>query len=699
LTAFRDREIQRQTAASFRPLMITCCPFRHIPYNTWRIQTLQWLFEASGTRTAAPLFLAQSLRAGGHGRRNISSSPRTLARDNIANNQSQGSGKAKTEDKEALGCLQSYHRQRDGPEGTTFDGEHARQLQSRQLPRVEGDHGAQSYRHASLDHKGCDHTVPQDKWVAPGEGLGHEQKPWKRGQKRRGWSPYDEHGKDDLKALASSLQKSVESLESARPVGSEAASHLKPSESLPVSPLVQALERKKATKPPVRGAETEELADNPWAAMLASPMRLCSATGVRLPKDLLVPWGLVGNPATQEVYFMPTELANLESLKDKRRSLRPSASALSNTATNAKECTPSSEPDSPALHLAAHVKSGRKRSEVDFSTVQNGNDIGANARLDEGSTKPQASGSPSNIYMLPFLPLLHHLTLRFTTSPSDMATRRSRPNALHSILPYRLKVSIDRAGFYAEQRAKPWPSSSPRETANNLLVSSVKNIKWDGNIDDVVLRILRERLLAALEMLGNRNQKLWRQERERVKAFHVTRTSDAMKETRWKLLGRDGRTQPVAENVDGSTANGPSICLLIERNHANSPSLPQAIFRKPDHFGNGKTPPASKSASAQSADGSRGNYRDLEPSVLRFDQSGNVPLFSLNDLFDTDHRSRFFQLTTTIGVLAPRQLAPGDGNRTAYVLVIPTTAFGAKSVVEEAWRLWRFLGGRGMYKP
>jgi hypothetical protein len=297
--------------------------------------------------------------------------------------------------------------------------------------------------------------------------------------------------------------------------------------------------------------------------------------------------------------------------------------------------------------------------------------------------------------MLPFLPLLHYLTLRFTTSQNGMVARRTKPNALNSILPYRLKVSIDRAKFYAEQQAKRWPSSTAKEIANDASLGSLKDVKWDGNIDDVMLRILRERLFAALEMLGNRNQKLWRQEHELVKAFHVTRTSDAKEEKGWKLLGRDDPTQPVAEKGGGSTANSTSICLLIEHNHVNSPSLQQANFKKPDRPSEGNTSQASSSAPSQSvdpstaADNSWSNYRDLEPPILSIDQSNYVPLFSLNDLFDTDQMSRFFQLTTTVGVLAPR-----DGNRTAYALIIPANAFGAKSVVEEVWRLWRFLGGR-----
>lgn len=529
----------------------------------------------------------------------------------------------------------------------------------------------------------------------------------KLGHKRRPWSPYDERGKGELRILATSLLESLEMSKLPSHDGAEAATQLKSSTCLPVSPLVQTLERKNTKKSPFKGGEEEELAHNPWAKMLASPIRLCSATGVRLPRDLLVPWGLAKNPATEEVYFMPTELAELDSLKDKRKISKP---VTARRPTTAEESLSNQDADSSSSQVNANAKSDKEKSEVDLATsYRQENLIEGSRGLDEGRVGSQAfkvssQRSPTSmVYILPFLPLLHHLTLRFTSLQKDMVTRRSKPNAINSILPWRLKTSVDRTNFYAEQRAKAELSSAPEKAANASSPLSFQHVKWEVDIDEVMLRVLRERVLAALEMLGNRNQKLWRQHRELVRAIRVMRTSGTNnKEYIWRLLDRDNPTQTelVLEAEEGLDANTAQFCLLVEEDGAKLPILPEAVERKINQGHAEHTSQVSSGTSSQSAnsfagvDDRRRELSDLEPSIIAVDQSCSVPLFSLNDLLGVDYISRFRQLSASTGVLAPRKLASGEGKGDAYVLVVPAKAFGGMSVIEEVWRLWRFLGGK-----
>ena len=441
--------------------------------------------------------------------------------------------------------------------------------------------------------------------------------------------------------------------------------------------------------------------------MLASPMRLCSATGVRLPKDLLVPWGLVKNPATEEVYFMPTELAELDSLKDKRRISKPGAARR---LTTTAESLSNQDADSSASQVNADAKSDKEKPEVDLATSHRQESlIEGDSGLDGGRVGSQAfkasslRPSTSMVYILPFLPLLHHLTLRFTSLQKDMVARRSKPNAINSILPWRVKVSVDRTNFYAEQRAKTGPSSTLKQAANASSPISFQHVKWEVDIDEVMLRVLRERVLAALEMMGNRNQKLWRQHQELVKAIRVMRTSGTNdKECFWRLLDRDDLIQPepVLEAEEDPNVNPTQFCLLVQEDGADSPILQEAVQRKIDQGHAEHTSQGSSNASSQSTNpfagvgGRRGEFSDLEPSAITVDQSCSVPLFSLNDLLGVNYISRFRQLSASISVLAPRKLASGEGKGDAYVLVVPTKAFGGMSVIEEVWRLWRFLGGR-----
>ncbi|KAI5301730.1 hypothetical protein KEM56_001416, partial [Ascosphaera pollenicola] len=50
------------------------------------------------------------------------------------------------------------------------------------------------------------------------------------------------------------------------------------------------------------------LAYNSYAQALASPMRSCHATGVRLPSAFLTGFGLIQHPETKNLWFIPTSL-------------------------------------------------------------------------------------------------------------------------------------------------------------------------------------------------------------------------------------------------------------------------------------------------------------------------------------------------------------------------------------------------------
>ncbi|KAI1920648.1 hypothetical protein LOZ65_003999 [Ophidiomyces ophidiicola] len=56
-----------------------------------------------------------------------------------------------------------------------------------------------------------------------------------------------------------------------------------------------------------RKTDFDPLSRNPWARALASPVRMCSATHARLPKELLSCYGLVEHPQSEEPWMMPID--------------------------------------------------------------------------------------------------------------------------------------------------------------------------------------------------------------------------------------------------------------------------------------------------------------------------------------------------------------------------------------------------------
>ncbi|EEA19133.1 conserved hypothetical protein [Talaromyces marneffei ATCC 18224] len=94
----------------------------------------------------------------------------------------------------------------------------------------------------------------------------------------------------------------------------------RPSDSLPKSPLFKLSQTRptghRPRKPQGTKADDARLRNNPWAVALASPIRNCTATSMRVPKAFLTEMGLVrqideaieGKPPKTNVWWMPTGL-------------------------------------------------------------------------------------------------------------------------------------------------------------------------------------------------------------------------------------------------------------------------------------------------------------------------------------------------------------------------------------------------------
>ncbi|KJJ36355.1 hypothetical protein AFLA70_96g002940 [Aspergillus flavus AF70] len=99
------------------------------------------------------------------------------------------------------------------------------------------------------------------------------------------------------------------------------------SETLPQSPLMKTvhpnLEKKHKKRAP-KPEDLEDLRRNPWAMALATPPRMCSATGTRTPRAFLSDWGMLKRPGSGGLWFMPLGLLRQEvaAAAAKNKSLR-----------------------------------------------------------------------------------------------------------------------------------------------------------------------------------------------------------------------------------------------------------------------------------------------------------------------------------------------------------------------------------------
>ncbi|BCR91245.1 uncharacterized protein ACHE_70088S [Aspergillus chevalieri] len=85
---------------------------------------------------------------------------------------------------------------------------------------------------------------------------------------------------------------------------------IRPSQLLPKSPLasIPTEKKRKLRAPPER---FQELSRNPWAMALASPLRMCTVTGTRVPKAFLGDWGMIRRSDAadpEKLWIMPVGL-------------------------------------------------------------------------------------------------------------------------------------------------------------------------------------------------------------------------------------------------------------------------------------------------------------------------------------------------------------------------------------------------------
>ncbi|KAJ5970974.1 uncharacterized protein N7479_000892 [Penicillium vulpinum] len=108
------------------------------------------------------------------------------------------------------------------------------------------------------------------------------------------------------------------------------ANSILPSQRLPQSPLLT-YPRAGTVKNRKRRPTTQEEADllkNPWALMLASPARMCSVTGARMPSALMGTWGLVRQPKEDMLYMMPVGLLQDSLQSNKTQNLGSSSNPI-----------------------------------------------------------------------------------------------------------------------------------------------------------------------------------------------------------------------------------------------------------------------------------------------------------------------------------------------------------------------------------
>jgi hypothetical protein len=280
--------------------MSLLCPHAHLSYAAWRLS----IFKAFATLCSPrPSFEFDFLRSTSaqfrpsNTARHFRSSTRLKKTGRKHNTITEQDFLGKTLDKTTDTLKNAKSNYRDTSQNAVTTGEEAvtrREQVSTTSSNISGNDGM------------LDITSDAPSPAAPGAKL----------LRVKPWSPYSERGREDLKSLVSSL-KSL----SKNAVKAELGDipfekpYIRLSDTLPESPVLRRAKLARIHKKLPDKVEFGRLADNPWARLLAGPIRHCQATGVKIPRGLFVPWGLLRNPYDEQVYLMPNDLAEIEHLR------------------------------------------------------------------------------------------------------------------------------------------------------------------------------------------------------------------------------------------------------------------------------------------------------------------------------------------------------------------------------------------------
>ncbi|OAP56756.1 hypothetical protein AYL99_08868 [Fonsecaea erecta] len=470
------------------------------------------------------------------------------------------------------------------------------------------------------------------------------------------------------------------------------------------------------------------LKNNPWAEILASPLRACQGSGARQPSDLLLDFGYVKNQRDGKIYLMPADLADVDALE---------AELTAELAT--LECRPRT------LDGGSEVKADM------ISTV---NADGSAGSSNEASQKTADYTATTRRYIPVQSRLLTNITfLRLVT---DKVTQRSkktpqvpapttfetRPGEVSKLIHFETRESISTAHHYLQntyrfdsavggQDTFATGSSSPA-AGQAIARFSLAKLQWQPDIPLRIAEIIRKRILTALKLLADsasaaRSQPL---PARPSGAIALPTPRDGMfsgEELRRLMRATSSTTSPTglkiravaSEPKEGpsphsgsSTSSDVDVSVPLQTHapvtiqdaeyHAlgHSEWLPGSIFLG---IGNDDVANPDSSDSVSSSLPPLPSNNPLIPPMIAVSDTYRFPVFSLRHLFTNataPNASDLEELNNLIRQESifqhPHQTSRGEGDAGGHLVLIRPVPGPAKAVIEEVWRLWRYLGGRNM---
>lgn len=517
------------------------------------------------------------------------------------------------------------------------------------------------------------------------------------------WKPCTPQGRQDLQGLVQSLGKLAEGVENNTELRSKrkGLTFIRPRmlTSLPESPLLRRIKKDRLHKRRSEPYENAHLSKNPWARILASPVRHCQGTAVRVPSDLLMSWGLIRNPNDGKPYFMPDDVVSREALEALQSKDKISTASLllpsKHDSSIEEECGQQTAGKVPA----------RETEEM----------------LALSEPADTHSANPSKQRMIPLKPMLQGFNTRFQKNGKNV----------NRILSERWRNALVAAHNKAKRHLKDGTAvKDPSDAAkSHVMAPNLSDIRWQMNIDGRLGSILQGRVIAALGKF--------------VGAVTEPKSSELI-----KIPLPLGFQQPSGLNQEPVSDLSPSNDeAAVSRIEKFIHGIEGAVFIV---LGNGTSSKAQLLQSFARADGKESMLmlqpvttlhddmnltwtsripngvapfeplprHPLIPPMINVAAKLRIPVFYLSKILD-GHESDIENLLKQFPCLAPptttdlqtfdtaaRTRSQAD-HRTdnslgststlddvPYLLLVRPRGRTGRNLIEEVWRLWRYVGGR-----
>jgi hypothetical protein len=282
------------------------------------------------------------------------------------------------------------------------------------------------------------------------------------------------------------------------------------SPSLPPSPYQRLQAQERRMKEQATAKAKQRLQDNPWAQWLASPIRMCQATGVRLPNKLMIGWNCVRNPKDDLVYLMPEELTDIKQLSTGNRTgsspvINSGEGLVQETLASGAMKTDSSQ--KPANTRTSDYSPQPAEAVDDQAEGDSGKSSNVTEKADPGQRKRENTIAPAKVYMRSSSALVLELN-------NKMLAKRDR-ELMNDGLP-RVQLNKTNSSTLSRLFSNRWKDQARKleksaEAKNPqsgfLTMQQMRFVQWYPSVHDVMLDLMRLRVLKAVENVVVRNSR------------------------------------------------------------------------------------------------------------------------------------------------------------------------------------------------